>query len=101
MLRQIALWLLGIIETSLDPDLQARLDAYKLKVEAAEVEETRLLNEIEASRVKLTGLAQELTDNNRKKVELESSIAHAKEQAAIKKAELDALSGPDRVRVDL
>lgn len=100
-MRQIVLWLLRWLETSLDPDLQLRIQQFEAKVAAAEVEEKRLLGEIEKSRIKLTELALEFSDNQRKAVELDSQIAHAKEVAEAKKAELDSLSDREKVRLDL
>lgn len=99
-MRQIVLYLLRWLEQSLDTDLQVRIQAYDLKVKAAEAEETRLLKEIEASRAKLASLALEFSENQRKAIEIENQIAHAKEAAEARKAELDTLTDRDRVRVD-
>lgn len=98
MLRAIVLKILAWLEQSLDPDLQERLKAYHLKVEAAEAEEKRLLAEIEASKTKLEDLSREFTDNQRRRLELENAILGAKAEAEKKKAELDALSDRDLLR---
>ena len=97
-MRSIVLWLLAWLEKSLDPDLQERLKAYNLKVEATEAEEKRLLAEIKSMESLLMGLTQALAYNQRKSVELDNAIAATKAEAERKKAELVALSDRDLLR---
>lgn len=99
--RWLAGVLAGILAKYADPQLEASLEAFQAKVDAQEAKRKWFLAEIEASSITLSELSQVLTDNNRKEIELENAILHAKESAAAKKAELDALTYPERVRVDL
>lgn len=101
LFRWLAKMLAGILEKYSDPDLQAKLDAFELKLATAEAEAKRLQAKIEETNKEILSLSQKLTENKQKALQLENAISHAKAEAEKKKAELDSLSDGDAVRLDL
>jgi|ERR1041384_2644198 len=101
MLRAIAIWILGWLETSLDPELGARVKALKDRAAELEAERTRLMAEVAVRQKEIDGLNLTLSEDLAKRNELETAIQRSKDETAKKLAELDSLSEHDRVRVDL
>ena len=101
MIQQIVLWLLRWLETSLDPELESRIEALNEKVADNEIARGKLIEQVSAAERELFQLSVTLADDLRKRKELEDAIDRSKEETAKKLAELDGLSGDDKLHVDL
>lgn len=101
MLREIVLYLLRWLETSLDPDLQLRVEALQAKVKAHEENVKRLLDQIEVGKGEIADLLITLASDAIKAEELNAQIEATKDRLQKQKDELDRLSADDRLRVDL
>jgi chromosome segregation ATPase len=101
MLRQIILRLLSWLEQSLDPDLQARVQELRNKVALQELERARFLEQLRASEQELIKLSRDLSENQRKRIELENAISHEKAELEKRIADRARLSDADKVELPL
>lgn len=101
MIRAIVLYLLGLLQEGLDPDLQKRVQAARDKAAVLDTKYKQLLREIAESERVNAELNGQRSVNAIEKEKLETAIEQEKLGLARKLSELDALRGGDRVRVDL
>ncbi len=100
-MRTIVLWLLAWLETSLDPDLQARVQTARDSAQRLEQLRVELLKVLAERQAEIDKLSQTLSEDMEKRQLLEAAIAKSKEQTAAKLAEINALPDDAKLRLDL
>lgn len=101
MLRAIVLYLLGLLQESLDPELKERVRIARNQATALEAERKQLLQDIEDGEKINNQLNTIRTANAIERKKLEESIKQANTHLAAKQKELDALPDHDKLRLPL